>query len=157
MPPGKRWVLVSALVVGATLAYFHYRRRDLGRRFVENFRRYSAPNATLYDAVTAHVVQTFPSSTCPLQLSSCPLHVSARGQCAAAAARGLNGRRVGDLHLRRDRAILVGVVVARELLLLLVAARAAERCQPARDGRAEVAGHLLRGVAAAADEQDRRG
>lgn len=53
MPPGKRWVLVSALVVGATLAYFHYRRRDLGRRFVENFRRYSAPNATLYDAVTA--------------------------------------------------------------------------------------------------------
>ena len=53
MPPGKRWVLVSALVVGATLAYFHYRRRDFGRRFVENFRRYSAPNATLYDAVTA--------------------------------------------------------------------------------------------------------
>ena len=53
MPPRKRWVLVSALVVGATLAYFHYRRRDLGRRFVENFRRYSAPNATLYDAVTA--------------------------------------------------------------------------------------------------------
>src|SRR5215208_6316990 len=53
MPPGKRWVLVSALVVGVTLAYFHYRRRDLGRRFVENFRRYSAPNATLYDAVTS--------------------------------------------------------------------------------------------------------
>src|SRR5215212_11426304 len=52
MPPGKRWVLVSALVGGAILAYFHYRRRDLGRRFVENFRRYSAPNATLYDAVT---------------------------------------------------------------------------------------------------------
>ena len=46
MPPGKRRVLVSALVVGATLAYFHYRRRDFGRRFVENVRRYSAPNAT---------------------------------------------------------------------------------------------------------------
>jgi SAM-dependent methyltransferase len=52
MSPGKRWLLVSALVAGAALAYSHYRQRDLSR-LVENFRRYSAPNATLYDAVTA--------------------------------------------------------------------------------------------------------
>jgi len=52
MSLGKRWLIVPALIVGAALAYSHYRRRNLGR-FMENFRRYSAPNATLYDAVTA--------------------------------------------------------------------------------------------------------
>ena len=52
MSPGKRWLIVSALVAGAAVVYSHYRRRDLDS-FVENFRRYSAPNATLYDAVTA--------------------------------------------------------------------------------------------------------
>ena len=56
MSPGKRWLLVPALVVA--LVYFHYRRGNL-RRFVENFRRYSAPNATLYDAVTAPVFGGF--------------------------------------------------------------------------------------------------
>jgi SAM-dependent methyltransferase len=52
MSLNKRWFVVSALVAGAVLACSHYRRGDLGR-LVENFRRYSAPNATLYDAVTA--------------------------------------------------------------------------------------------------------
>ena len=56
MSLGRRWLLVPALVVA--LAYFHYRRGNL-RRFVENFRRYSAPNATLYDAVTAPVFGGF--------------------------------------------------------------------------------------------------
>jgi SAM-dependent methyltransferase len=58
MSPGKRWLLASALVAGAALAYFHYRQRGLGR-FVENFRRYWAPNATVYDAVTAPLLGGF--------------------------------------------------------------------------------------------------
>lgn len=58
MSLGRRWLLVFVLVVGVALAYFHYRRGNLGR-FVENFRRYSAPNAALYDAVTAPVFGGF--------------------------------------------------------------------------------------------------
>src|SRR5215207_621802 len=57
MSLGKRW-LVPALIVGAALASYHYRRRDLGR-LLENLRRYSAPNATLYDAVTAPLLGGF--------------------------------------------------------------------------------------------------
>ena len=49
---------MPALVVGAALVYVHYQRRELDR-FVENFRRYSAPDATLYDAVTAPVFGGF--------------------------------------------------------------------------------------------------
>jgi SAM-dependent methyltransferase len=56
MSLGRRWLLVFGLVVALT--YFHYRRGNLGR-FVENFRRYSAPNATLYDAVTAPLFSGF--------------------------------------------------------------------------------------------------
>jgi SAM-dependent methyltransferase len=58
MSPGKRWLIVPALVAGAALAYSHYRRHDLGHH-VENWRRYSAPNATLYDAVTAPLLSGF--------------------------------------------------------------------------------------------------
>ena len=54
----KRWLLVPALAVGVALAYSHYRRGDLGR-LMENFRHYSAPNATLYDAVTAPLLGGF--------------------------------------------------------------------------------------------------
>ena len=57
MSLGKRW-LVPALVVGAVLAYSHHRRRDLGR-LLENLRRYSAPNAILYDSVTAPLLSGF--------------------------------------------------------------------------------------------------
>jgi len=49
---------MPALVVGAALVYVHYQRRELDR-FVENFRRYSAPDATLYNAVTAPVFGGF--------------------------------------------------------------------------------------------------
>ena len=45
------------LLAGA-LAYSHYRRRDLGRP-LENLRRYSAPNATIYDALTAPMLGGF--------------------------------------------------------------------------------------------------
>jgi SAM-dependent methyltransferase len=58
MSPGRRWLFVPALVAGAVLAYSHFRRRDLGH-YVENLRRYSAPNATLYDAVTAPLLSGF--------------------------------------------------------------------------------------------------
>jgi SAM-dependent methyltransferase len=58
MSLGKRWLLVPALAVGAALAYYHYRRRDRGR-LLENFRRYSAPNAILYDTVTAPLLSGF--------------------------------------------------------------------------------------------------
>ena len=44
--------------MGAALAYFHYRRRDLGR-LLENLRRYSAPNVTFYDALTAPLLGGF--------------------------------------------------------------------------------------------------
>ena len=58
MSPGKRWLLVPVLVAGEALAFSHYRRRDLGH-LVENLRRYSAPNATLYDAATAPLLSGF--------------------------------------------------------------------------------------------------
>jgi SAM-dependent methyltransferase len=54
---GKRW-LVPVLVIGAALAYSQYRRRDFGR-LVENIHRYSAPSATLYDALAAPVLGGF--------------------------------------------------------------------------------------------------
>jgi SAM-dependent methyltransferase len=57
MLPGKRW-LVPALAVGAALTYSWYRRRDLAR-LVENIHRYSAPNAGLYDTVSAPVLGGF--------------------------------------------------------------------------------------------------
>ena len=53
----NRW-LVPALIVGVALAYAQYRRRDL-RRALDNFRRYSMPSATLYDAVTAPALTGF--------------------------------------------------------------------------------------------------
>ncbi len=55
--PVKRW-LVPALVVGVALAYLQYRRRDFGR-LLENFRRYSAPSAPLYDAFAALALDGF--------------------------------------------------------------------------------------------------
>src|SRR5215218_6452452 len=55
---GKRWLVVPALVVGAALAYSHYRRRNLGH-LSENLRRYSAPNAILYSVVTAPLLGGF--------------------------------------------------------------------------------------------------
>ena len=55
---GKRWLVVPALVVGAALAYSHYRRRNLGH-LSENLRRYSAPNAILYGVVTAPLLGGF--------------------------------------------------------------------------------------------------
>jgi len=45
-------------LLAAALAYFHYRRRDLGR-LLKNLRRYSAPNATFYDALTAPLLGGF--------------------------------------------------------------------------------------------------
>jgi hypothetical protein len=53
-----KYRLAPALVVGVALAHFRYRRRDLGC-FVENLRRYSAPNAILYDALTAPLLGVF--------------------------------------------------------------------------------------------------
>jgi SAM-dependent methyltransferase len=50
-------ILVLGLLAAA-LAYFHYRRRDLGR-LLENLRRYSAPNAAFYDALTAPLLGGF--------------------------------------------------------------------------------------------------
>jgi ubiquinone/menaquinone biosynthesis C-methylase UbiE len=57
MVRSKRW-LVPVLAVAAALAWSTYRRRDLGR-LVENLRRYSAPNATLYDAVSSPLLKGF--------------------------------------------------------------------------------------------------
>ena len=45
-------------LLAAALAYSHYWRRDLGR-LLENLRRYSAPNATFYDALTAPMLGGF--------------------------------------------------------------------------------------------------
>src|SRR5215472_6810596 len=56
MVVNKRW-FVPALVVGTALAYARYRRALV--RLVENMRRYSAPNATLYDALAAPVLGSF--------------------------------------------------------------------------------------------------
>jgi SAM-dependent methyltransferase len=56
--PDKRRLLVHAAVLGAILAYSWTRRRDLGR-FLENVRRYSAPDAAIYDAVTAPLLDGF--------------------------------------------------------------------------------------------------
>jgi ubiquinone/menaquinone biosynthesis C-methylase UbiE len=53
----KRW-LVPTILVAAALAWRQYRRGDLDR-LVENLHRYSAPNATLYDAVTAPLIGRF--------------------------------------------------------------------------------------------------
>jgi Methyltransferase domain len=53
----KRW-LVATMLVGAALAWRQYRRGDL-QRLVENLHRYSAPNATVYDAVTAPLLRGF--------------------------------------------------------------------------------------------------
>jgi SAM-dependent methyltransferase len=46
-----RW-LIPAFIGGAALAYAKYRQREL-RQLVDNFRRYSMPDATLYDAISA--------------------------------------------------------------------------------------------------------
>ena len=54
---GKRW-LVPALVVGTVLAYSRVRRSDLGR-LSDNMKRYSAPSAALYDAITAPILGGF--------------------------------------------------------------------------------------------------
>jgi ubiquinone/menaquinone biosynthesis C-methylase UbiE len=57
MVRSKRW-LVPVLGAATALAWSTYRRRDLGR-LLENLRRYSAPSATLYDAVTARLITGF--------------------------------------------------------------------------------------------------
>jgi hypothetical protein len=53
----KRW-LVPTMLVGAAFAWMRYRRGDLGR-LAENLHRYSAPNPSLYDAVTAPLLGGF--------------------------------------------------------------------------------------------------
>jgi SAM-dependent methyltransferase len=53
----KRW-LVPTMLVAAALAWRQHRRGDL-ERLVNNLHRYSAPNATLYDAVTAPLLRRF--------------------------------------------------------------------------------------------------
>jgi SAM-dependent methyltransferase len=53
----NRW-LMPALVAGAALAYAGYRQRHLGR-ILENLHRYSAPSATLYDALATPVLDGF--------------------------------------------------------------------------------------------------
>jgi SAM-dependent methyltransferase len=53
----KRW-LVPTVLAGGALAWRRYRRGDLDR-LVENLRRYSAPSARLYDAVTAPLLREF--------------------------------------------------------------------------------------------------
>jgi SAM-dependent methyltransferase len=50
--------LAPALVGGVALVYAWSRRRDLGR-LVQNMRRYSAPTAALYDAVSAPLLGSF--------------------------------------------------------------------------------------------------
>jgi len=60
---GKRWPVVALLlVVGVALACARRRRGDLGR-FLDNLRRYSAPNAVIYDALTALVLDGFYTRT----------------------------------------------------------------------------------------------
>jgi ubiquinone/menaquinone biosynthesis C-methylase UbiE len=51
----KRW-LVPMTLVAAALARRQYRRSDL-ERLVEDLHRYSAPNASLYDTVTAPLLR----------------------------------------------------------------------------------------------------
>jgi SAM-dependent methyltransferase len=53
----KRW-LVPTVLAGAALAWTRYRRGDLDR-LVANLHRYSAPSASLYDAVTAPLLRRF--------------------------------------------------------------------------------------------------
>lgn len=53
----KRW-LVPTMLVGAAVAWRQYRRGGL-ERSLENLHRYSAPNASLYDAVTAPLLRGF--------------------------------------------------------------------------------------------------
>jgi ubiquinone/menaquinone biosynthesis C-methylase UbiE len=57
MRPSRRWVL-PAMLAGAALAWTRLRRGDPGR-LVENVHRYSAPTASLYDAVTAPLLGGF--------------------------------------------------------------------------------------------------
>src|SRR5215212_10996908 len=59
---GKRWPVVALLVVGAALVCAYRRRGDLGR-LLDNLRRYSAPNAVIYDALTALVLDGFYTRT----------------------------------------------------------------------------------------------
>jgi hypothetical protein len=75
----RRWLLPTMLV-GAALAWRQYRRGDLDR-LVENLHRYSAPTATLYDAVTAPLLRRFLSPDPPMvdwgrpfaEVNRCPL------------------------------------------------------------------------------------
>jgi SAM-dependent methyltransferase len=53
----KRWLLPPTLA-GALLAWTFYRRQDFGRLW-ENVRRYSAPTASAYDAMTAPLMGRF--------------------------------------------------------------------------------------------------
>jgi predicted RNA methylase len=53
----KRW-LAPTMLVGAALAWRHYRRGSL-ERSLEDLHCYSAPNATLYDAATAPLLRRF--------------------------------------------------------------------------------------------------
>lgn len=52
-----RW-LVPPMLAGAMLAWTRYRRHDFGR-LAERLHRYSAPTATVYDAMTAPLLDRF--------------------------------------------------------------------------------------------------
>lgn len=57
MQLGKRW-LVLGLLVGTAFAYSQLRRRDLTRR-IDNLKRFSAPSASLYDAIATPALGGF--------------------------------------------------------------------------------------------------
>jgi len=92
---GKRWpVVAQLLVVGVTLACARRRRGDLGR-FLDNLRRYSAPNAVIYDALTALVLDGFYTRTARELVEIAPR------ERVLESARGRAGLPYGSPSLRR--------------------------------------------------------
>src|SRR5215218_2319942 len=114
---GKRWPVVALLVVGAALVCAYRRRGDLGR-LLDNLRRYSAPNAVIYDALTALVLDGFYTRTARELVEIAPrervLEVgSGPGRLATRLAELAPGVRVTGVDISAEMVEIANALAAR--------------------------------------------
>jgi SAM-dependent methyltransferase len=112
----KRWV-VPTVLAGAALAWTRYRPGDLDR-LVANLRRYSAPSASLYDAVTAPLLGRFfmrvAGDLAELAPRARVLEVgSGPGRLAATIAKTAPGVRVTGVDITPEMVQRASVLAAR--------------------------------------------
>jgi SAM-dependent methyltransferase len=115
VPRGKPW-LIPALVAGGALAYARFRRSDLVLVW-DNLRRFSAPSASLYDAVAAPALGGFYAAVAGELARLAPgpevLEVgSGPGRLAVKLAEEAPGVRVTGLDLSPEMVRRAGALVA---------------------------------------------